>query len=163
MNIEKNKVVRFHYCVQESESSAIIDESTAVYLHGHDNILPKLEAALAGHGEGDSLEITLSPIDAYGEYVTKPAERVSMKQIMMPGQKPVRRKLTKGSLVEVNTEQGVIEATVVKAGLKFVHIDTNHPLAGKTLDFSLKVEEIRDASPEEIKHGHVHGEGGHHH
>lgn len=65
--------------------------------------------------------------------------------------------------VVVNTQQGGWEAIVVKAGKFNVDIDSNHPLAGKNLDFELEVVDVRDASEEEIAHGHAHGVGGHHH
>lgn len=76
--------------------------------------------------------------------------------------------LTKGRLkpgqsVKVNTEQGPRDATVVKVGLKNVDLDTNHPLAGKHLQFDIEVTEVRAAAQEELDHGHAHGVGGHQH
>lgn len=65
--------------------------------------------------------------------------------------------------VQINTNHGPRDVTVVKAGLKTIDVDTNHPLAGRTLNFEIEVLDVRDATAEEIAHGHAHGAGGHQH
>lgn len=164
MHIEKNKVVTFHYRLSEAGGGLVDDshgEQPAVYLHGHDGILKSLEDALSGKAPGDHVTITLAPEQAYGLPRDDATMRVSLKHIRHPAGK--KAKLLPGTIVGLETEQGLREVTVVKAGLKTVDVDTNHPLAGKTLTFEVDVVDVRDASAEEIEHGHVHGEGGHHH
>jgi FKBP-type peptidyl-prolyl cis-trans isomerase SlyD len=72
-------------------------------------------------------------------------------------------KLRAGSVVQLNTDDGMRPVTVTKAGRHAAEIDTNHPLAGQTLTFDIEIVEVRAASPEELSHGHAHGPGGHHH
>lgn len=164
MKIEKNKVVTFHYRLTDTQGTLIDDShghSPAVYIHGHGAMLNSLEAALAGKQAGEKLIATFTPEEAYGARREDAQMRISLKHIHLPtGHKG---KLTAGMVVGVETEQGLREVTVIKSGLKTVDVDTNHPLAGKTLNFDIEIIEVRDASAEEIEHGHVHGEGGHHH
>lgn len=161
MKIANNAVVSFTFNIRETGKDEIVAESEdgpSVYLHGHNNIFSAIETALEGKAKGDVLTTTLSPEEAYGEIETgKPPQRVPRKHITTKG------KLTVGQVVGVNTAEGVQEATIVKVGLKNVDLDLNHPLAGKSLDFELTVTDVREASAEELAHGHVHGDGGHHH
>lgn len=163
MLIEQNKVVTFHYRVREPGHEVIEDShddnDPAVYLHGHQGMVSGLEAALAGKKVGDMFSVTLSPEQAYGHRRSDALQRISVKHIN--GGKKAQYK--PGMVVQVNTSEGLREVVVVKAGLKTVDVDTNHPLAGKTLEFDIEVIDVRDASAEEIAHGHVHGAGGHHH
>lgn len=164
MKIEKNKVVTFHYRLSEA-GGELIDDShghpPAVYLHGHEGILKSLEEVLAGKQPGDKIVETFSPEQAYGPRRAEAQMRISLKHVRVPAGH--KGKLTPGMVVGLETEQGLREVTVVKTGLKTVDVDTNHPLAGKTLTFEIEVVDVRDATAEEIEHGHVHGEGGHHH
>lgn len=164
MQIEANKVVTFHYRLSESGQGQIEESHGAtpvVYLHGHPGIIKGLEEALAGKKTGDSFSVTLTPEQAYGERQEGATQRISIKHIVNPGNKKVQYR--PGMVVEVNTNEGPRQVVVVKAGLKSVDVDVNHPLAGKSLTFDIDVVDVRDALPEEIEHGHVHGEGGHHH
>ncbi|WP_369821112.1 peptidylprolyl isomerase, partial [Oleiphilus sp. HI0067] len=88
-------------------------------------------------------------------------QRVLIKHLM--GDKKQLARLKPGMTVGINTEQGARQATVVKAGKFNVDVDTNHPLAGKDLTFDIEIISIREATKEEISHGHAHGVGGHHH
>ncbi|GAA5316703.1 MAG: peptidylprolyl isomerase [Candidatus Pelagadaptatus aseana] len=160
MNIEKDKVVSFHYTLNEPggeifENSK--DSTPVLYLHGHGSMLPGLEEAVAGKSAGDLVEVTLAPEKAYGQRKEGAIQRVPKKHLLTKG------KLAPGMIVEVNTEHGPQDAMVVKVGLKNVDIDANHPLAGKTLVFNIEVVEVRDATAEELDHGHAHGVGGHQH
>ncbi|MCK9506168.1 MAG: peptidylprolyl isomerase [Porticoccaceae bacterium] len=161
MKVEKNKVAYFHYTLTAvdgdfSETSA--KSEPVAFLVGHGNIMPALEAALSGAEAGDEVEVTLEPRDAYGERRPNAIQRVPIKHLMSS-----KNKLAPGNVVKINTAEGVRDATVVKVGRFNVDVDTNHPLAGKTLKFQLRITEVRDASAEEIAHGHAHGAGGHHH
>lgn len=164
MQIEDNKVVTFHYCLSE-EGKEILEDSNngdpMVYLHGHKGMLPGVEEALTGKKAGDDFTITLAPEKAYGAVQENAIQRVSIKHVINKGKKKVKYKT--GMTIQLNTQEGPRDVVIVKAGLKTLDVDTNHPFAGKTLKFEIKVTDVRDASEEEISHKHVHGEGGHHH
>lgn len=163
MQVENNKVVTFHYRVSEP-GQAVFEDShegqPAVYLHGHLGVLSGLEEAMTGRRAGDSFSITLPPEKAYGLRQENAIQRISLKHVVTGGKKAALRP---GMVVQVQTHQGPREVTVVKTGLKTVDVDANHPLAGKTLAFEIEVTDVRDATPEEIAHGHAHGAGGHEH
>ena len=161
MTIEAGKVVSFHYTVKEDGNE--LESSTGghpvLYLHGHNNMLDGIEEALTGKTEGDAVTVTLPPEKTYGLRKEGQTMRVPLKHIV-DGKK---KKIRKGDTVAVNTAHGVSEMVVLKVGLKNVDVDANHPFAGKTLDFDLEVVEVRDATSEELAHGHAHGKGGHEH
>lgn len=160
MQIEKDTVVSFHYVLTEVGGEQIENSEKAdpiAYLHGHNGIFPGIEQALEGKVEGDQVSVTLPPAESYGERKEGSSQRVPIKHILTKG------KLRAGMTVKVNTEKGPQDATVLKVGLKNVDLDTNHPLAGKTLQFDLSIVSVRAATEEELAHGHAHGVGGHHH
>lgn len=163
MKVEKDKVVSIHYRL--SEAGNLLEDSKQtqpiVYLHGHNGIFPALEEALVGKECGDKVSVTLTPDQTYGERNENAIQRVSLKHIVNQGKK--KQKYTPGMIVYLNTKDGPQPAVVVKAGLKNLDVDINHPFAGKTLDFDVEIADVREASAEEIAHGHVHGEGGHQH
>lgn len=164
MKIAADKVVSFHYRLSEPGQEIVEDshdDQPVVYLHGHGGMLPGLEEALAGKQAGDKFTVTLPPEKAYGPRRADSVQRISVKHVVNPGHKKVSYR--PGMVVQLNTEHGPREVTVVKAGLKTIDVDTNHPMAGRTLQFEVEVVDVRDASDEEIAHGHVHGEGGHAH
>lgn len=160
MTIEKNSVVSFHYRLSENgtELESSFDNSPALSLIGHGNLIPGLEQALIGKAQGDSFEVSVPPAQAYGELVQREPMRVPVKHLLG---KP--KKLKKGQIVYFNTREGERSATVVKVGKFNVDVDTNHPFAGKTLDFHIEIVDVREASKDEIAHGHAHGVGGHQH
>ena len=158
--ITKDKVVQFHYTLSTVDGVQIEDSRKGepmAYLHGHGGIIPGLEKALEGQGAGDHVDATVSPEDGYGERREGMQQRVSAKYLKHAG------KLRPGMTVSVNTDDGPRTVTVVKVGLKTVDVDGNHPLAGQTLQFAIDIVDVRDATEEEISHGHAHGPGGHHH
>lgn len=164
MLIAEDKVVSFHYRLSEPGQEAVDDSrdgQPVVYLHGHDGMLPGLEEALTGKQIGDMFTVTLSPEQAYGPRREDAVQRISVKRVINPGNRKVNYR--PGMVVQVNTDHGPREVTVIKAGFKTLDVDTNHPMAGRTLQFEIEVVDVRDASEEEIAHGHVHGEGGHQH
>lgn len=160
MSIGKDKVVQFHYTLKDEQGQEL--ESTRgdepmAYLHGHGNILAGLEQALEGKAAGDTFSITLAPKDAYGERVATDLQRLSLKRLHGA------KKWQPGMSAIVETDQGYRQVTVVKVGKFNADVDVSHPLAGKTLTFDVEVVDLRDATKEEIEHGHAHGVGGHHH
>lgn len=164
MQITADKVVSFHYRLSETGGAQLessYDAGPSLYLHGHNNLLPALEAALDGKAKGDKVTVSITPEQGYGERKEGAIQRVPIKHLI--DHEKIKHKLKPGMKVVVNTQQGGWEAIVVKAGRFNVDIDSNHPLAGKHLDFELEVVDVRDASADEIAHGHAHGVGGHHH
>ena len=164
MLIEANTVVTFHYGMSEPGHDIIDDSrrsSPVVYLHGYQGMLKGLEDAMACKQAGDRLTVTLPPEQAYGPRHEGSQQRISIKHVINDSGKKMTYK--PGSVVQLNTEHGLRPAMVLKVGLKTLDVDTNHPLAGKTLTFDVEIIGVRAATPEEIAHRHVHGDGGHHH
>lgn len=161
MKIAKDAVVTFSYVLKKPDGEEIDradpDEPMA-YLHGHNNIIPGLEEALEACEIGDKKSVNLAPDQAYGMRIENRIQRVPIKHLLA---KP--KKLAPGAIVKINTSQGAIDATVIKAGKFNVDVDTNHPLAGQDLCFSVVIHDVREATPEELDHGHAHGLGGHDH
>lgn len=166
--IADNSVVSFHYRMyrvdEAGERGDLIESSEAsapvYYLHGHGNVIPGLEAAFAGRSAGEEFQVTIAPERAYGERKPGSLQRVPVKHLLLASKK---QRLAPGSIVAVQTEQGPRHVVVVKAGKFTVDVDTNHPLAGLTLDYEITIDSVRAATEEEIAHRHVHGPGGHHH
>ena len=165
--ISDNKVVSFHYrlCEVDSEGnhSVWLEDSFGrqplKYLHGFHNVIVGLEKALLGKSVGDRVNITLGQEDAYGPRRGNAIHRVPVKHIQVsPGQK----KLVPGMKVSIQTAKSKKQVIVAKVGKYTVDIDLNHPYAGWTLYYEVEVVEIREATAEEIEHGHVHGDGGQH-
>jgi FKBP-type peptidyl-prolyl cis-trans isomerase SlyD len=158
MKITKDTVVTLQYKVAEANGK-LIEQSKEpmVYLHGgYDNTLPKIEQALEGQEAGFETTLALQPEDAFGER-DEALVRVIPKTQFPPGVKV-------GGQLEGRTDDGTPHVFhVMKIKGAEVHLDGNHPLAGKALRFTLKVVGVRMASGEEIEHRHVHGEHGHHH
>jgi len=162
MQIEKDKVVTVHYRVSDLFGEKIEDshdDEPLVYLHGYNAMVQALEDEMLGKGVGDKVSLTVD--NAYGEREDGQVQRVSINHIVREGK--AKPKLKPGMMVYLNTKQGSRPVTVVKVGLKSVDVDTNHPYAGKPLQFDVEVLKVRDATADEISHGHVHGEGGVHH
>ncbi len=160
MQIARNKVVSIHYTLRD-EQGTVIDSSSGraplAYLHGKGNIIPGLEQALAGKGAGDKLDVTVAPEQAYG------ARDERLVQILPRSRFPEGAELAVGMQLRASGPQGPRMVTVRKVERDFVTVDGNHPLAGRTLHFSVEVAEVRKATHEEVAHGHVHGPGGHRH
>ena len=163
MKIEKDRVVRFHYTVSEagaSEAGASVESSKdrepLAILIGHGNIIPGLEKAMDGHEAGDAFAADVPAAEAYGEKREGLTQRVPKKHF--EGQR-----LEPGMQVVLNTNFGPRAVTIEKVGMTVVDVDLNHPMAGKDLHFDIEIVEVREASAEELEHGHVHGDGGHQH
>lgn len=164
MQISTDKVVSFHYNLKDTDGTLLetsYDSDPTLYLHGHSNILAALESELDAKAVGDKVNVTLTADQAYGERKEGAVQRIPIKHLH--NHAALKNKLKPGSKVLVNTQHGPWEAIVLKVGKFNVDIDSNHPLAGKTLAFEIEVVDVRDATSEELAHGHAHGAGGHHH
>ena len=152
MEVEKDRVVEFTYKVSDAAEQLLEDraEPTAV-LFGHRNIIRGLESALAGRSAGDQFSVTVEPEDAYGLRNPDWTQRVPKKYFARAN------RLKPGMVTQLRTEQGVKPVTVIKVGGKVIDVDLNHPQAGKTLTFDVSVVAVREATAEEIAHGHAHG------
>lgn len=163
MKIEDKKVVQFHYVLRDEDAGVELENSNGgdpvAYLHGFNNIIRGLEKAMLGHEAGESFSVVVDAIDAYGLRNEENQQRVPIKHLMVKK----NAKLKPGMVVNIQTDQGARQATVIKAGKFNVDVDTNHPLAGKRLGFEISVVDVRDATADEIAHKHAHGVGGHHH
>ncbi|MGH8377556.1 MAG: FKBP-type peptidyl-prolyl cis-trans isomerase [Gammaproteobacteria bacterium] len=160
MRIVKDTVVSIDYTLTDKDG-AILDRSKKqeplVYLHGSGNIIPGLEEALDGKAAGDSLQVTVPPEKAYGLRDEAMTQKVPRKLFDAANQiKPGMRFHTEG-------KHGQHTVTVTAVDSEHVTVDANHPLAGKTLDFDVKVLEVRAATGGDLEHGHVHGAHDHHH
>lgn len=161
MNITKDSVVSLRYELFDSEGELLekIEEPVS-YLHGgYDGIFPLVEEALHGKGVGDQCSVTMQPDDAFGEYDHSLVEVEPRSSF--PKEVEVGMQFEGGP--ESADDEDYILYTVVEVNDDEVTVDGNHPLAGKTLRFNCTVTGVRPATPEELEHGHVHGEGGHHH
>jgi FKBP-type peptidyl-prolyl cis-trans isomerase SlyD len=160
VRIEKNRVVTLKYTLRD-EHGAVLDTSEGrlplTYLHGKGNIIRGLERALAGKEAGEKLDISVAPEEAYG------ARDERLVQILPRSRLPEGTQVAPGMQLRADSPRGPRLVSVVKVERDFVTVDGNHPLAGRTLHFSVEVTDVRKATHEEVSHGHVHGPGGHHH
>lgn len=159
MQITKDTVVSITYELLDTDGGTVEKaEDPIEYLHGgYDGIFPQVEKALSGKSAGESCKVRLEPDDAFGDYN---AELVHLEP---------RNKFPENIKVGMQFEGRGAESgntliyTVTDVADDKVVVDGNHPLAGRTLEFSCTVKAVRAATSEEISHGHVHGDGGHHH
>jgi len=159
LKIEKDRVVQFHYTVSEQGQEPVEtskEREPLAILAGHGNIIPGLDKALEGHVAGDSFGVDVPAAEAYGERRDGLTQRVPKKHFN-------EQKLAPGMQVVLNTNFGPRAVTIQKVGMSVVDVDLNHPMAGKDLHFDIEIVDVREASKEEIEHGHVHGDGGHAH
>ena len=159
MKIAKDSIVRFHYTVSEAGQEPIEsskDREPLAILVGHGNIIPGLESAMQDREAGESFGVDVAAVDAYGERRDGLSQRVPKKHFG-------NQRLVPGQQVVLQTNFGPRAVTIQKVGMSVVDVDLNHPMAGKDLHFDVEIVEVREASAEELEHGHVHGDGGHHH
>jgi FKBP-type peptidyl-prolyl cis-trans isomerase SlyD len=160
MIIQKNKVVGIDYKLTDGAGKLIDsskDHGPLYYIQGTGSLIPGLEAELEGKKAGVHLEVKIAAKDGYGEV------NASLCQSVPRSQFESTEGLEIGMQFEVETEQGELVVTVTKIEGETVTVDGNHPLAGMDLHFDVTVKEVREATAEELSHGHVHGEHGHHH
>ena len=160
MEITADRVVTIHYTLK-NDAGAVLDSSAGgdplVYIHGHGNLVAGLEKALEGKPEGAALAVVVLPAEGYGERDEKLLQRVPKRSLQGSGQ------IKKGMQFQARTEDGMRLFTVTAVIGDMVSLDGNHPLADQTLHFDVEVVGVREATTEELEHGHVHGAGGHHH
>jgi FKBP-type peptidyl-prolyl cis-trans isomerase SlyD len=156
MQISKHKVASIHYKLTDN-SGKVLDSSEGReplhYIQGIGNLIPGMEEGLEGKVKGDKLQLTIAPEKGYGVKDDNLTQRV-------PRSAFGDQKVEKG--MQFQTNQGHV-VTVTEVGLSEITVDGNHPLAGVTLNFDVEVMNVREATAEELDHGHVHGPGGHHH
>jgi len=162
MQIENKRVVSFHYDLDEKDGARLEssrESDPIAYLHGYPGVLEALQEDLSGREAGESTVIDVPPERAYGLRRDNNVMRVPMKHI----NDGKSRRFRVGDLVSFNTQQGNRSATVLKVGRFNLDVDTNHPMAGKHLIFTIDIVDVREATEEELAHGHAHGPGGHQH
>jgi FKBP-type peptidyl-prolyl cis-trans isomerase SlyD len=155
------KVVSIHYTLRDDDGD-VVDSSTGgeplEYLHGAGNIVPGLENEMVGKAAGDKFKVTVKPSEGYGE-VQGDGPRAVPKSAF-----PKDAELEEGMQLFVRGPDGEpFPVWVVAIEDDHVMLDANHPLAGENLHFEVEVVSMRDATKEEVEHGHPHGPGGHHH
>jgi FKBP-type peptidyl-prolyl cis-trans isomerase SlyD len=158
MQIKEDKVVAFHYTLTSSEGEMIDtsrDQSPLEYLHGHRNIIQGLERSMTEKEVGSKFSVTLEPEQAYGPYDDSLVKTLSLDEF------EDKIDLQPGMELEVELSGEPHFATVLEVAENQVKVDGNHPLAGETLVFDIEVTGIRDATQEELAHGHVHSHGHH--
>jgi len=160
MQIAQNAVAAFHYTLTDDEGQ-VIDSSKGreplTYLHGGGQIVPGLEKQMEGRGAGDRFTADVAPEEGYGVHHAELLQEVPREAFQGVDD------IQPGMQFQGRGPQGAINVTVTRVEDGKVFIDGNHPLAGKTLHFDIEVTHVREATSEELEHGHVHGEGGHHH
>lgn len=156
MQITKDKVASIHYTLRDGDGN-VLDTSAGreplTYLQGAGNLIAGMEEGLEGKSKGDKFKLKISPEKGYGVKDDSLVQKV-------PRSAFGTQKVEKGMQFQTNNGQVV---TVTETGLDSITVDANHPLAGVELHFDVEVTDVRNASAEEISHGHVHGPGGHHH
>ncbi len=160
MQISKGKVVSIDYTLT-NDAKETLDTSTGreplAFLHGSGQLIPGLERELEGKASGDSLQVSIEPEDAYGHRDDSKKTTVPKEQIQGADQ------LAPGTQLRASGPQGEQILTVTEVGDTEVTVDANHPLAGERLHFDVTVRDVREATEDELSHGHAHGAGGHHH
>lgn len=157
MNIAENKVVVMHYAVSDSEGTLIdssYDHQPLAIIQGTGYLIPGLETALNGHKVGDKFEVSVEAKDAYGQREDGFVQTVP--KSLFEG----IDELEVGTQLRASTDEGEQTVIVIDMNDDEITVDGNHPLAGLDLQFDVEILEVRDATEEELTHGHVHGEGG---
>lgn len=156
MPIADHDIVTLHYTLKD-DADKVIDSSAGgeplAYLHGHGNIVPGLERELTGKSVGDRLQVRVPPAQGYGEYDRALVQKVPRRTLKGITNLRVGQPLQAG-------HQAVTVTHIVG---DMVTLDGNHPLAGQNLNFDVEITAVRPATEEELAHGHVHGDGDHHH
>jgi FKBP-type peptidyl-prolyl cis-trans isomerase SlyD len=160
MKVMQDKVVSLHYTLRGDDGNTIdssVGSEPLAYVHGNGSLLPALEKELEGRGAGDKLEVRLAAKEGYGERDETLVQVLPRKTLATIG------KLKVGTQFHAQVPGGARVMTITAVEKDSVTVDGNHPLAGLNLNFEVEVVEVRDATAEELAHGHVHGAGGHHH
>lgn len=168
MGIKKNKVVALTYVLKYDNASGETIEvadnrDPLVFLFGNGGMLPKFEENLSNLKTGDHFEFLLSKDEAYGDFTEEAIVELSKDIFRIEGEID-EEMLKPGSFIPMQDQDGKpLQGKVLSVDDNNVKLDFNHPMAGKNLHFTGEIVEIRDASGEELSHGHIHGYGGHQH
>ncbi|MBZ0178845.1 MAG: peptidylprolyl isomerase [Melioribacteraceae bacterium] len=153
MQIANDKVVSIHYTLKDNDGK-ILDSSEGKeplkYIQGKQNIIPGLENAMEGKSVGDKFNVKVQPNEGYGErndQMVVSIPKTSFGEI---------KEINPGMQFQLNSQNGPVVVTVVETDDENVKVDANHPLAGVELNFDVEVMDIREATSEELDHGHVH-------
>lgn len=160
MKIAKNNVVTMHYTLTLDDGAEVdtsVGSDPLVFLFGNGQIIPGLEDALEGKTKGEKLKVKVSPDMGYGD------RDDTLTQIVPKGAFEGADKLEVGMQFHAQGDEGPIMVTVIKLDGDKVTIDGNHPLAGKNLNFDVNIVDVREATSQELTHGHAHGAHGHDH
>ena len=163
MIVDDNHVVNIHYTLKNTKGEVLDSSEGAAplaYIQGIGNLIPGLEKQLHGKKAGDTLVAIVAAGDAYGEYDAAMLHVVPKSGFQSADGEEGPEV---GLQVQLETEQGIVIATVTAVEGENVTLDLNHPLAGEELHFDVEIIDVRPATKTELDHGHVHGEGGHHH
>lgn len=160
MLIREKTVVGIEYTLTDDQGT-ILDQSEGreplYFLQGVGQIISGLEEALEGRSTGDKFQVSIPPEKGYGTRNSALIRQVPRDRF------PQDSEIEIGMQFRASSEDGPITVTVTDIGLDFVMVDGNHPLAGQQLNFAVEVVAVREATPSELDHGHVHGPGGVHH
>lgn len=161
MALEENKVVTFNYTLKD-ENGELLDSTEKggpfSFITGNKQVLPGLEEALGSMIIGSKKNVKLIATDAYGEYDEGAVQKV--KRNLFPEEAELEIGMT---YFAHSPEDQHLQFVVTEIENDEITVNFNHPLAGKHLEFDVELLDVRDATPEEMQHGHVHGPGGHHH
>jgi len=159
MNISKNTVPSLAYTLKNDDGNVLDQadkENAFVYLHGHAGVIVGLEKALEGKTTGEHLTLAISPEEAYGERLESSIQEMPLDMFGNID----KSEIFAGAQFHAETNQGMQIVTITQVGEETITIDGNHPMAGLTLHFDIKILDVRDATEEEIAHGHIHAHGG---
>ena len=168
MIIEKNTVVSLHYRLQEeNETGELVEETFGsdplVFLYGVGQMIPEFERQLSGKKSGDNFSFGIKSAEAYGEFNPEAVVMLPKETFVVDG-KLAEDLLEPGKMIPMSDGNGNrMNGVVQEVTDEGVLLDFNHPMAGQDLYFTVQVESVREASEEEVEHGHVHGPDGHHH
>ena len=157
MTIQLKSIVAIHYTLKDDRGvvlDASADDQPLVYLHGAGTIIPGLEKELFGKQAGDSFEATISPDQAYGDHHAEMVQTVPLDAFKE------EQTLEIGMSFSGNTPEGPINVVITDIQDGMATLDANHPMAGKTLHFAVDIDSVREATEEELMHGHAHKPGG---
>ncbi|NUM62856.1 MAG: peptidylprolyl isomerase [Ignavibacteriaceae bacterium] len=161
MALMTNKVITINYTLKDTEGNLLDSTDNGgpfSFITGNMQVLPGLEEALVSMIIGSKKNIKLAAADAYGEYDENAIQKVNRSLF------PEEAELETGMTYFAHSPEGQhIQFVITKIENDDITVNFNHPLAGKNLEFDVELLDVRDATPEEISHGHVHGPGGHHH
>lgn len=171
MTIDNNTVVSLNYKLSVSDGSAkeeLVEETSAeqpfVFLYGVGGLLEEFEGNLKGLKSGDKFDFVIKAENGYGTSADENIVRIPMAAFVAEGEELDEEMVAVGNFLPMVDDQGhQMQGLVVEITDDYIKMDFNHPLAGKDLHFIGDVNEVREASVEELEHGHVHGPGGHHH